>query len=92
MTFIITFANSLDPDQARQNIRPDLDSNCMTLMVFLKDFFVKINLKKKIHGKSMQKYPACKELKLILSKLCHIFSHEGVLCGCTFIFSIENMI
>ena len=26
-----TFANSLDPDQARQNVGPDLDSNCLTL-------------------------------------------------------------
>ena len=24
---LITFANSLDPDQARQNVGPDLDSN-----------------------------------------------------------------
>ena len=23
--------NSLDPDQARQNVRPDLDPNCLTL-------------------------------------------------------------
>ena len=28
---LITFANSLDPDQARQNIGPDLDPNCLTL-------------------------------------------------------------
>ena len=28
---LITFANSLDPDQAWQNIRPDLDPNCLTL-------------------------------------------------------------
>ena len=27
---LITFANSLDPDQARQNVRPDLDPNCLT--------------------------------------------------------------
>ena len=27
---LITFANSLDPDQAQQNISPDLDSNCLT--------------------------------------------------------------
>ena len=26
-----TFAHSLDPDQARQNIGPDLDPNCLTL-------------------------------------------------------------
>ena len=25
------FANSLDPDQARQNVGPDLDPNCLTL-------------------------------------------------------------
>ena len=28
---LITFANSLDPNQARQNIGPDLDPNCLTL-------------------------------------------------------------
>ena len=26
----ITFANSLDPDQAGQNVGPDLDPNCLT--------------------------------------------------------------
>ena len=30
-----TFANSLDPDQDRQNVGPDLDSNRLTLKVFL---------------------------------------------------------
>ena len=28
---LLAFANSLDPDQARQNIRPDLDPNYLTL-------------------------------------------------------------
>ena len=28
---LITFANSLDPNQARQNVGPDLDPNCLTL-------------------------------------------------------------
>ena len=28
---LIIFANSLDPDQARQNVGPDLDPNCLTL-------------------------------------------------------------
>ena len=27
---LITFANSLDPDQTRQNFEPDLDPNCLT--------------------------------------------------------------
>ena len=41
------FANSLDPDQARQNVGPDLDANCLTLMVFLKDFFENVNFEEK---------------------------------------------
>ena len=28
---LISFAKSLDPDQARQNVGPDLDPNCLTL-------------------------------------------------------------
>ena len=28
---LITFANSLDPDRARQNVGPDLDPICLTL-------------------------------------------------------------
>ena len=28
---LIAFANSLDPDQARHCVRPDLDPNCSTL-------------------------------------------------------------
>ena len=27
---LITFANSLDPDKAQQNVGPDLDPNCLT--------------------------------------------------------------
>ena len=30
---LITFANSLDLDQARQNVGPDLDPNCLTLKI-----------------------------------------------------------
>ena len=42
----MTFANSLDPDQARQNVRPDLSPNCLTLMVFLKEYFEKVDFEK----------------------------------------------
>ena len=28
---LLIFANSLDPDQDRQNLIPDLDPNCLTL-------------------------------------------------------------
>ena len=64
---LITFANSLDPDQAGQNIGPDLDPNCLTLWCYSwKIFLGKVNLNK-IHRwqKSMQNYPACKELKVL---------------------------
>ena len=36
---LVTFANSLNPDQARQYIGSDLDP----LNVFLKDFFLKVD-------------------------------------------------
>ena len=29
---LITFANSLDPDQVRQNVGPGLHTNCLTLL------------------------------------------------------------
>ena len=45
--------NSLDPDQARQNVGPDLDPNCLTLMVFLKEF---------IEKDDFENYPGCKSL------------------------------
>ena len=45
---LITFADSLDPDQARLNVGLNMDPNCLTLMVFLKDFFVKVNFENKI--------------------------------------------
>ena len=32
---LITFVNSLDPDQARQNAEPDLDPKYLRLMVFI---------------------------------------------------------
>ena len=44
---MIIFANSLDPEQARQNVGPNLDPNCVTLMVYLKEFFEKAYFEKK---------------------------------------------
>ena len=63
---LITFANSLDPDQARQNVGPDLDPNCLTLMVFLKDCFLK---KKKLKKKKKKKK------KQTTKKACKITQH-----------------
>ena len=41
---LITFANSLDPDQARQNVGPDLDPNCLTLWWYSWKIFLKLVL------------------------------------------------
>ena len=60
-----TFANSLDPDQDRHNVGPDLDSNGLTRKVFLNKFFEKVNFEKKKSAddkKSIQNYPAFKGL------------------------------
>ena len=43
---LITFANSLYPDQDQQSISLDQDPNPWTLIAFLKEFFEKFNLKK----------------------------------------------
>ena len=43
LTLSRTFANNLDPGQARCNISPYLDPNCFTLKLFLKDVFEKVN-------------------------------------------------
>ena len=56
------FANTLDPDQDSQNVGPDMDPNCLTLMVFLKEFFEKDDFVKIQHAtKHLKNYPACKE-------------------------------
>ena len=44
----ITFTNCLEPDQARQNVGPDLDPNCLTLSWY----FWKMLLKKKVNFKT----------------------------------------
>ena len=43
---LINFANTLDPDQARHIVGPDLGPNCFTQMSFLKEFFENVNFVK----------------------------------------------
>ena len=38
---LITFVNSLDPDQAEQNVGPDLGPNCLTLWWYSWKLFMK---------------------------------------------------
>ena len=41
---LITFANSLDPDQARKNVGPDLDLNCLTVLKKKNPAFKELNM------------------------------------------------
>ena len=43
---LITFANSFDPDQDRQNVGPDLDPNCLTLWWYSRKNFDNVNFEK----------------------------------------------
>ena len=56
---LITFASSLDPDQARQKVGSDLDPNCLTLFQKSKLIVKKISRR----PKCLQNFSASKELK-----------------------------
>ena len=46
---LITFANSLDPDQDWQKVGPDLDPKYLTLIYSWKKYFEKVNFEKKVN-------------------------------------------
>ena len=51
---LITFANSLDPDQDQQNVGPDLDPTIVgfdTLTVFLKEFLKEVGRRQQMPEK-----------------------------------------
>ena len=58
--------NSLDTDQARQNVRPDLDPKSFKLIIFVREFFEKVDFEKKNQQttKKGKFFPGSKELKL----------------------------
>ena len=92
---LITFANNLDPDQAWH-------AYCLTLLGYSwKIFFEKVNFKNKIHRwpKSLQNYPACKELTFSESTKClrkkHNWEHSSInqpnwSVTLTFIFTVHQ--
>ena len=71
----MTFANSLDPDQAGQNVGPDIGPNCLTLTVFLKEL-KKIVFCSKKYQQYHAHYPACHRVKPI--ELWHEISNNVV--------------
>ena len=60
---LVAFANSLDSDQAWQNVRPDLDPNCLTIWWYSCTNFVWKSWfwQKKADTKRMQNIPAFTE-------------------------------
>ena len=82
---LIIFANSLDPDQDQQNVGPDLDPNCLTLMPFLEDF-LKVDFEKKHQrAKGHIKLPSRQRVKNVcllndLSKAI-VFVLSAGICG-----------
>ena len=55
----MTFLNSLDPDQAQQNVGPDLDSNYL----IVKEFMIKMILKQIRQQKMHVKLPSMHRVK-----------------------------
>ena len=72
---LITFANSLDPDQAGHNVGPVIGPNCLTLTVFLKELKKKMFCSKK-YQQYHAHYPACHRVKPI--ELWHEISNNVV--------------
>ena len=67
---LTTFANRLDPDQARQNVGLDLDLNCLTLRLdYRKNFSKKLILKKKQTKKKHEKLPSRQSVNIRRSPL-----------------------
>ena len=67
---LLIFANSLDPDQARQNVGPDLDPNCFTLIVFLKEVVEKFNFEKSRQTtKNYEKLPSMQRINLLIAHM-----------------------
>ena len=68
---LTTFANSMDPDQDRQNVGPVLDPNCLTLWkCSWENFWKKLILKNvSRRQKIMKNYQACKEVMCPLSEM-----------------------
>ena len=55
------FAGSLDPDQARHNVGPDLDPSCLTAVI-TERIFEKCYVEKYLQTtKIVKNYPACRE-------------------------------
>ena len=70
----MTFANCLDPYQARRHVGPDMSPKPFgTLMLLTKEFYEKVNFEKNQQATKSHEhvYPVCKEI--ILRSRCPWF-------------------
>ena len=66
LILLITFANSLDPDQAKLKVVPDLAAKCLTLWWYpWKNFWKTLNNQQ--IKKSWEKLPSSKELNILVA-------------------------
>ena len=78
----MTFAKSLNPDQAWQKVGPDLDPNCLntgTLRVIRKECFENLYSEKIRQTKKAQKLPSMQRLKTSTTdvlKICQVWSES----------------
>ena len=88
---LITFANSLDPHQAQQNVGPDLDPNSLTLRWYFCRNFSKRKSLKKINRqwKNVQNFPVGKELKF-KSDACPFFIISIIITECRLMITFAN--
>ena len=70
---LTTFVNSLEPEQARQNVGPDLGPSCLTSRWY-SEIFEKIDFQQKNlqMTKRMQNYPVCKEFIVFYYELIEL--------------------
>ena len=72
---LISFANSLDSDQDGQNFGSDLDSNHLSLKVFMKEFVEKV-FHEKSHG-LQQKHEKLRTKLLAIQRLDEAYWSAG---------------
>ena len=80
---LITFVNSLDPDKARKDVRPDLDTNCLTLWWYSWKSFLKKLILKKISRwqKKHERFPSRQRVKKFFQEYNHSVKQFGSRSG-----------
>ena len=89
---LMTFANGLDPDQARQKVGPNLDPNGSTLMVFIKYFLPKMFVLKKVSRRQKHAKLPSRQRIVLNSPLFQHTENAFILCREKFDRQIINLL